>query len=91
MRLLLPTSLALLLSLCACGARTELAADEHDASADAGPPDAAEERGCTEECLVGHDCCAGSCGGPTVETATCCTCAPGEVDSRSCAAGHCGR
>ena len=74
--------------LAACGARSELAGELPDAAAlpiEAGP------RSCPFECYVGHECCAGSCSAPPVPMESdCCSCLPGEVDSRTC--GHpCGK
>jgi hypothetical protein len=77
--------IALLLLLCACGARTEIAAPEHDASVDVTPPDVVQTRVCPPDCFVGHQCCAGSCGGPAVPMPSdCCACLPGEVSSFTC-------
>ena len=78
------------LALCACGARTELAAPEHEAGVDAATLDAHEERSCPMECVIGHECCAGSCSGPAVPTPSdCCSCLPGEVSSIDCPHDHC--
>ena len=77
--------LLLLVFLCACGARTEIAAPQHDASVDAIAPDVSEERSCPFDCTVGHQCCAGSCSGPAVPMPNdCCQCLPGEVNSMTC-------
>jgi hypothetical protein len=48
-------------------------------------------RTCPPECLVGHQCCIGGCGGlPANMPSSCCSCLPGETDSMQCTNGKCG-
>jgi len=75
----------LFLAASACGARTEIAAPEQDASVDTIARDVTEERSCPFDCTIGHQCCAGSCSGPAVPMPNdCCQCLPGEVNSMTC-------
>jgi hypothetical protein len=83
-----------LVLLGACGARTELASPERDASVAVDASlDVHEERNCPFDCLIGHECCAGSCSGPAVPMPNdCCMCLPGEVNSMTCNNhDHCGQ
>lgn len=78
----------------ACGARSTLHGEDptdNTTDPDAGADGASAERHCPPECVVGHRCCAGGCGGPVViMPSDCCTCLPGEVSSWDCPAGTCG-
>ncbi len=58
---------------------------------EASPPIDAGGRTCPPECLVGHQCCIGGCGGlPANMPSSCCSCLPGETDSTQCTNGKCG-
>jgi hypothetical protein len=75
--------------LTGCGARSELIApDLGDTGTGGSDPG---ERSCLPTCYIGHDCCEGGCGGPTVPLESpCCVCLPGEVSSADCPALECG-
>jgi len=71
-----------------CGARTPLELSDEDSSSEVEPDAGGGERSCPPNCTVGHACCFGSCGGPAAEMPSdCCSCLPGEVDSRECGGG----
>ncbi len=48
-------------------------------------------RTCPPECLIGHQCCQGGCGGiPVAMPSDCCSCLSGETDSQLCKNDKCG-
>lgn len=85
--------LVVVLVVAGCGARTELAGSNVDASVDATASDASEERDCEIECFIGHECCIGGCDGPPASMPNdCCACLPGESNSMTCnGSSKCGK
>ncbi len=85
----------------ACGGKTvdfdggtpEAGSPETSTTPEASPPTTFDAGGrtCPSECLVGHQCCIGGCGGlPANMPNSCCSCLPGETDSMQCTNGKCG-